>query len=122
MIVYHGTAQYNLENFIQNGARVSLRLEGEDAFCTSLSFEEAAYFALRHTPLLDMAQTGIVLEFDAHRLQDNEYKQHTSRGCLRDEKELRIFNPEFLFLRYYYTYAKGIWIRHTPQLKGELDE
>lgn len=120
MYLYHGTAADNLQNFIERGPYASLRHIGRNAFCTSRSFDEAAIFALRKTPASDMAKTGIVLEFDAHRLYPEDYMDVESGNTLRDEQEVRVFTPQFLFLRYYYEYDNGTWIRALPKCESEV--
>lgn len=109
--LYHGTAAYNLDSFKQHGARLSPRRYGKPAFCTSHSFEEAAYFALRKTPANDWSQTGIVLEFDSSGLRQEEYILYDSKGLLRDEKEVRVTDTRYLLLAAFYEYCDGDWRR-----------
>ncbi len=110
--LFHGTASYELESFIKEGALIRFRKSGyKPAFCTSVSFNEAAFFALRKTPISDLSKTGIVLEFDATRLRPDEYEFYKSPGVLRDEHEVRVYEPSILRLRGYYEYDNGTWVR-----------
>ena len=110
-LLYHGTWAYNLESFKKDGAKVSPRRYTSPAFCTSQSFQEATFFALRKTPVNDLSQTGIILEFDAWRLRSGEYISYDAGGLLRDEKEIRVIDTTYLCLLTFHRYVDGTWSR-----------
>ncbi len=103
MILYHGTAEYNLESFLRIGVKPSKRNDGNPCICMSTCFREATLFALRKTPIINMDSTGIVLEFKADH-PTLRMKRFKGQGLLRDESEIRVYNPEFLRLVAYWRY------------------
>ena len=97
MVCYHGTANYNLESFVSKGiVPRSRRGYRRKAFCASLTFEEAALFALRNTPASDLSQTGIVLEFQGNLDEGRDYVPYRDTRALRNEREVCIFSTEKL--------------------------
>lgn len=111
MVCYHGTANYNLESFISQGI-VPRHRQGHrrKSFCASLSVDEGMFFALRKTPANDLLQTGIVLEFQGNLVEGRDYILYQDTGMLRDEREVRIFNTEKLYLVAYWDF-KHTWER-----------
>lgn len=108
--LYHGTACYELESFLSKGVEVQPRRIGKPAFCATTKFQEAAFFALRKTPAIDLSKTGIVLEFDAGRLRPGEYCEFDDHA-LRHEYEIRVFDGAGLYLIAYHEYDDGTWRR-----------
>jgi hypothetical protein len=102
MILYHGTADYNLPAFASHEIRKYPRayIKGfKSAFCTSLQFDEAKYFALRKTPMNDLSRTGVVLEFDGGNLIENkDFVFSVDSRAMRDEREASILNTKKLKL------------------------
>ena len=104
MRLYHGTARYNEQPILEKGARSPL--------CTSLDFREAAFFALRKTPMSDLSKTGVVIEFSGDlRERDFARIESRGRGLLRDEQEVRVFTTEKLCVDAVWRWEKGGWSR-----------
>lgn len=96
MKLYHGTARYNEQPILEEGAKPPL--------CASLDFREAAFFALRKTPMSDLSKVGVVIEFSGD-LQGRDFAKIESSGLLRDEWEIRVFATEKLR-------ADAVWQHH----------
>jgi len=94
MRLFHGTATYNRTPIIQQGLR-RYPHHGKIVACCSVSLEEAGFFALRKTPISDLSQTGIVIEFEGNLVQ-GEFIEIDSRGLLRNEREIAVLNTEKL--------------------------
>lgn len=114
MKLYHGTASYNLESFTRSGPQVSARhyigRGSKRAFCTTISFDVASVFAFRKTPIQDMTQVGIVLEFDGSKLSKGDFLKCKDPIAMHDEKEVSIFKPEKIKLVAYWKFENN-WQR-----------
>jgi len=116
MKLYHGTGRFNLQSFVNEGVKLWPRAGFKRrSFCCSLSFREATYFALRKTPISDMTQTGVVLEFDAEGMVEGEdyipYQDRQALSMGRDEQEIVVFSAAKLELVAYHDYQDGRWAR-----------
>ena len=116
MLLYHGTARYNLAGFLQSIARTRRRVYVKDrrpSFATTRSFEIASLFAIRRTPIIDFPdRVGVVLEFDGENLEVGDYEEvRDYRATLQDEHEVVVFNPQMLKLVAIWEYANGKWYR-----------
>jgi len=110
--LFHGTANYSLKSFLDNGVQKRYRSYlDKDAFCTATKFQEAAFFALRKTPINDLTQTGIVLEFQGKNMvKEIDYTSTEDKRAIRHESEIAIFNTNKIKLIAYWKYDKG-WKR-----------
>ena len=107
MIVYHGTACWNLEGLLSSLPRVSPQshLHGKRAFCATTDFKIAALFALRRSPpsILrgDESEMGVVIEYEFLSIlgKGRKWMPAVCRGVLQDEKEIAIFSPKILEIR-----------------------
>lgn len=127
MKVFHGTAQYNLTVFLTGPPKTQfyshIPPNGRYAFCTSLSFEEAALFALRKTPVSDLRKIGIVLEFDLNKAKEKkDYLQVKKTHAIRDEQEIAVFNTKKLKLIAFWEFKQGKWKRDELKDKEEKKE
>ena len=121
MIVYHGTARWNLEGLLSSLPRTypQNHLNGKRAFCTTTDFEIAALFALRKSPpsILrgDESEMGIVIEYEFSSLlgKGRKWAPAVCHGVLQDEKEIAIFKPEILELRATWHIDGGEWDRRN---------
>lgn len=120
--LYHGTSAYNLTQFLTTSPIKRLyRHRKKKGFCTTVSFEEASYFAIRKCSINDFLENkdnyGIVLEFefdgDAH-----DFEEVKHYNTLRNEKEVMIFNTKKLKLVAYYQYQKDKWERGERCLRN----
>lgn len=112
--LFHGTANYNLKSFMDNGALLYPRHylpKSKKAFCTSISLEEAAVFAFRKTPANDITQVGIVLEFDGSKLTKKDFMKATDNRAMRKEKEVAVLNSKKLKLVAYHKLMGDEWVR-----------
>ena len=110
---FHGTANYNINSFIENGIILKSREWSKyKTFCASLSFQEATFFALRKTPISDLSQTGVVLEFEGDLIEGIDFIMNRDPRALRDEKEIAVFDSKKLLLIAYWEFIKnGRWQR-----------
>lgn len=111
MTLYHGTADYNLYSF-SSGEIIKyprVYIKGfKSAFCASLKFDEAKYFALRKTPMSDLSRTGIVIEFNGDGLVENkDFVFSVDSRAMRDEGEASILNTKKLKLVAYWKLNHG---------------
>lgn len=113
-ILYHGTASYNLEQFKETTPIAYPRSylpRCKRAFCTSQSFDEAAFFAFRKTPINNLSDIGIVLEYNASCLSLSDYVLTRDSIAIRNEQEVAVLNTKKLKLVAYHKYINGIWER-----------
>jgi hypothetical protein len=110
IICYHGTASNNIESF-QAGIRFRVRQwsKGRAVFCASLSFQVACQFALRKTPMMDLDNPGIILEFHGDLREGIEFFHNTDPTSLHDEKEIAICEGAALKLERVWRFANGAW-------------
>jgi hypothetical protein len=119
VIVYHGTARWNLEGLLSSLPRTypQNHLNGKRAFSTTTDFEIAALFALRKSPpsILrgDESEMGIVIEYEFSSLlgKGRKWAPAVCRGVLQDEKEIAIFNPKILEIKAVWQSENGKWVR-----------
>jgi len=114
MVLFHGTAAYNEPKILRHPCTLKYH-HGlpRKCLCTSLSFDEAALFALRKTPISDMSKVGIIIEFEAD-LADSDFTPVASHGLLRDEKEIAVFNTKKLIPKAVWRLEDDKWVRY-PQ-------
>lgn len=119
MDVYHGTARYNVLRFtkgIQKWPQVHTPRH-KAALCTSKSFKEAAFFAMRKTPANDLDKTGVVLQFelDPTSVEGKDYVQVRDSVALRNENEIAVFNVDKLRLVSVWNIEDDEWKEYTPE-------
>lgn len=114
--LYHGTSSYNLESFLTSLPRKRMYWHCiKKGFCTSVSFEEASFFAIRKCSIDDFKagckNYGIVLEFDFNYTRLEDCQEIMAGNTLRDEKEIIVFNVKNLKLVAIYRYRDDQWNR-----------
>lgn len=127
MKLFHGTANYNLSGFITSGVNLHVRRDyDKPSFCTSFSFQEAAYFAFRKTPIDDIKfkNCGIVLEFvTGSRIKEGkDFTYYVDTRAIRNEREVIIFNRTIIKLIAYWKYENDNWERISLMPKEQNDE
>ena len=124
MIVYHGTARWNLEKLLSSLPRVSPQshLNLKKAFCTTTDFKIAALFALRRSPPSvltgDESELGVVIEYEVALTsrEGKDWARAICHGVLQDEKEIAIFKPKILEILAVWICENGEWIRKERAL------
>ncbi len=116
MILFHGTGNYNLDSFLKEGIRLYVRHDhNRPVFCTSLSFKEAAFFALRKTPIDDkeFKNCGVVLEFELSKKANEgiDYALYKDCRAIRDEKEVVIYSKKSVKLVAVHKFVNDSWER-----------
>lgn len=117
MIVYHGTARYNLDSLLSSRPHINRRLYLGDrkAFSTTTDFKVAALFALRRSPPSvlsgDEREMGVVIEYEFLEIlgKGRKWDHAVDHGTFQDEKEIAIFKPEILEFRAVWHMKNGEW-------------
>lgn len=119
MRVFHGTANYNLEAFLQTFPIKKHRAylpRQRKAFSASLDFEIAVLFALRRTPAVSNwtspANIGIVLEFGLWAASEGkDYVCVQDPRAIQNEQEVSVFSVEKLKLLAVWRMQGNAWCR-----------
>ena len=119
MIVYHGTARWNLDGLLSSAPRTypQNHLNGKRAFCTTTDFEIAPLFALRKSPPSvlrgDESEMGVVIEYEFLSIlgRGRKWMPAVCHGVLQDEKEIAIFSPKILEIKAVWKSENGKWVR-----------
>lgn len=113
--VFHGTAANYVPSFLKSSPKVALqRHTRRAAFCTSLSFNEAARFAIRHTPANDFKSPGVVLEFDARQVSPHQFQAVKDTNTMWNEQEIAFFSTDRLRLVAVWKLLPAGWTRQQP--------